>query len=86
MAAEFKLREGQSDATPGGLASNAHEEIVQAKSEREKALTLALKDQVSTIEEQWVEALGSQLDSTKQRIKTCLIEDDGWDDFEQAEQ
>jgi hypothetical protein len=86
MAAEFKLREGQSLATPGGLASNAREEIVQAKNEREKALTLGLKEQVSTIEEQWVEALGSQLASTKQRIKTCLIEDGGWDDFEQAEQ
>jgi hypothetical protein len=86
MAAEFKLREGQSDATAGGLAGNAREEIAQAKSEREKALTLALKEQVSTIEEQWVEALGSQLASTKQRIKTCLMEDGGWDDFEQAEQ
>jgi hypothetical protein len=85
MAAEFKLREMQNDASADRLASNAKEEIAQAKGEREKALTLELKEQVSTIEEQWVEALGSRLESTKQRIKTCLIEDGGWDDVEQAE-
>jgi hypothetical protein len=85
MAAEFKLREMQNDAGADRLASNAEAETAPAKSEREKALTLELKERVSTIEEQWVEALGSHLESTKQRIKTCLIEDGGWDDVEQAE-
>jgi hypothetical protein len=86
MAAEFKLREMQNEANPDGLASNAKEEIAHARSEREKALTLELKEQVSTIEEQWVEALGSHLESMKQRIKTCLVEDGGWDEMEQAEE
>ena len=85
MAAEFKLREVQSNVSPEGPASSVKEELVKAKGEQEKALTLELKNQASTIEEQWVEALGSHLESTKQRIKACLIEDDGWDDLEQAE-
>jgi hypothetical protein len=85
MAAEFKLREVQSNANPEGPASSVKEELAKAKDEQEKALTLELKNQASTIEEQWVEALGSHLESTKQRIKACLVEDDGWDDLEQAE-
>jgi hypothetical protein len=86
MAAEFKMREMQNDGNPEGPASDFKQEIAEAKNEREKALTLELKEQVSTIEEQWVEGLGSHLESTKQRIKSCLIEDNGWDDVEQAEE
>jgi hypothetical protein len=85
MAAEFKLRELESSDNTDARASSVKEELAKAKSEQEKALTLELKNQVSTIEEQWVEALGSHLESTKQRIKSCLIEDGGWDDLEQAE-
>jgi hypothetical protein len=86
MAGEFKLREMQNNSDSKGPASNFKEEIARAKSEQEKALTLELKDKVSTIEEQWLEALGSHLESMKQRIKSCLIEDGGWDDMEQAEE
>jgi hypothetical protein len=85
MAAEFKLREMESNSNSESPASTVKEDLAKAKSEQEKALTLELKNQVSTIEEQWVEALGSHLESTKQRIKSCLIEDGGWDDLEQAE-
>ena len=85
MAAEFKIREMQCKGIGEGGASNAKEEIGRARSEQEKALTRELKDQVSTIEEQWREALGSHLESTKQRVKSCLVEDGGWDDVEQAE-
>ena len=86
MAAEFKLREMQDVGNSEGTGGGVKEEITQAKSEQEKALTLELKDQVSTIEEQWAEALGSHLESTKQRIKSCLVKDGGWDDVEQAEE
>lgn len=86
MAAEFKLREIENDGNPTGRGSNAKEEITQAKCEREKALTLELKEQVSTIEQQWIEALGSHLESTKQRIRSCLMEEGGWDDMERAEE
>ena len=85
MAAEFKIREMQSKGEGEGGAGNAKEAIGRARSEQEKALTCELKDQVSTIEEQWREALGSHLESTKQRIKACLVADGGWDDLEQAE-
>ena len=85
MAGEFKIREMQNNGNPEVPAGNSKEELATARSEQEKALTLELKEQVSTLEEQWAEALGSHLESTKQRIQSRLMEDGGWDDGEQVE-
>lgn len=61
----------------------ADAETASERTDQEKALTLELKEKVSTIEEQWVEALGSKIESTKEKIKSSLVEAGGWD--EQAE-
>lgn len=56
---------------------------VQAREERE--LTADLKEKVSTVEGQWTEALGSQLQGLRERVKSHLVAEDGWDDMEQLE-
>ncbi|EXJ65634.1 uncharacterized protein A1O5_11161 [Cladophialophora psammophila CBS 110553] len=58
----------------------AGEDPVQVRDEQEKAATAELKQQVAMIEEQWLEALGSALQSKKGRVKMFLESVGGWDD------
>ncbi|KAE8549279.1 hypothetical protein EYB25_007799 [Talaromyces marneffei] len=51
---------------------------MQAREERE--LTADLKEKVSTVEGQWTEALGSQIQSLRTRVKSHLLAEDGWDE------
>ncbi|PWY87602.1 hypothetical protein BO70DRAFT_287129 [Aspergillus heteromorphus CBS 117.55] len=43
-------------------------------------------DKVATVEGQWAEALGSQIQRLRERVKEQLMVEDGWEDLEQLEQ
>ncbi|KAJ5679369.1 hypothetical protein N7462_007613 [Penicillium macrosclerotiorum] len=57
-----------------------------ARADEELALTTDLKDKVTTVEGQWAEALGSQIEGLRSRIKDQLLAEDGWEEMEQLEQ
>jgi len=80
MNAEFKVREVQKSGDALVEDKTADAETASVRADQEKALTLELKEKVSTIEEQWVEALGSKIESTKRKIRSSLVEAGGWDE------
>jgi hypothetical protein len=51
------------------------------RSKEEATLTAELKHKVSIIEQQWLEALGSQLQETRDRVKVYLEEQGGWEEM-----
>jgi hypothetical protein len=51
------------------------------KSTQEAMLTSELKQRVGIIEEQWAEALGTALQDVKERVKSFLEANDGWEDM-----
>lgn len=61
-------------------------EMQEARAEEEIALTTDLKDKVATVEGQWTEALGGQIQGLIARVKEQLVVEDGWEDLEQLEQ
>lgn len=61
-------------------------EMQEARVDEEIALTTDLKDKVATVEGQWTEALGSQIQGLRDRVKEQLMAEDGWEDLEQLEQ
>ncbi|KIW15655.1 hypothetical protein PV08_05704 [Exophiala spinifera] len=56
-----------------------------AKAEREASATAELKQQVSMIEEQWLEALGSALQGKKKLVHVFLESIGGWDESMQED-
>ncbi|KAJ5899079.1 hypothetical protein N7495_003823 [Penicillium taxi] len=58
----------------------------EAREKEEVRLTSDLKDKVATVESQWTEALGSQIQGLRERVKEQLIVEDGWEDLERLEQ
>lgn len=66
---------------------NAHlaQEVDELRSQEEAKLDSDLQQTVSMIEGQWLEALGSQLQGTKERTKNYLVAEGGWDDMDQDE-
>ena len=57
------------------------------RSNEEALLTGELKQKVSIIEQQWLEALGGQLQEVRERVKTFLEEQGGWEEMvEHAEE
>lgn len=50
------------------------------RDEQEALATAEMKQQVTMIEEQWSEALGTALQAKKTQVKTCLESVGGWDD------
>ncbi len=57
------------------------------RSKEEAMLTAELKQKVSIIEQQWLEALGSQLQEARDRVKVFLEEQGGWEEMvEHAEE
>lgn len=82
MSANCKFMEVQR------IISGEPEELVirdmeESKDEEEKRLTADLKDKVGTVEGQWAEALGSELERVKKRVREWLIHENGWDELEQ---
>ena len=86
MVAELKLREYQevhgANNQPEAV-ERIKADIAAAIREQEETLTTELKDRVETIEEQWDQALGSNLENTKERIRASLMEDGGWEEIEE---
>ncbi|EEP80438.1 predicted protein [Uncinocarpus reesii 1704] len=70
----------------GEPAEAVKAEMQESLSEEERVLTADLKDKVGMVEDQWREALGSQLQSVKQRVQQRLMEEGGWDEVLQMEQ
>ena len=44
------------------------------------------KNKVATVEGQWTEALGSQIEGLRERVKEQLVSEDGWEELEQLEE
>ncbi|KAK5030389.1 hypothetical protein LTS07_005173 [Exophiala sideris] len=59
-------------------------DLKEMRRERAESATADLKQQVSMIEEQWLEALGSALQSKKRQVKAFLEVVGGWDESLQA--
>ncbi|KAH8697625.1 hypothetical protein BGW36DRAFT_359409 [Talaromyces proteolyticus] len=60
-------------------------EIQKLQAREERELTVDLKERVSTVEGQWTEALGSQIQALRERVKDHLLATGGWEDIEQLE-
>jgi hypothetical protein len=58
----------------------------QSRADEEVNLTSDLKEKVATVEGQWTEALGSQIQELRERVKGQLLGEDGWEDLERLEQ
>ncbi|KAL4976642.1 hypothetical protein BDW66DRAFT_150803 [Aspergillus desertorum] len=61
-------------------------EISLSQADEERSLTNDLKDKVATVEGQWAEALGSQIQALRERVREQLERDGGWEDLESLEQ
>ncbi|KAL2798419.1 hypothetical protein BJX66DRAFT_295560 [Aspergillus keveii] len=61
-------------------------EMQHSRASEERSLTNDLKDKVATVEEQWAEALGGQIQALRERVRDQLEREDGWEDLEQLEQ
>lgn len=79
LAEAERIWQGESEET-------VRREMQEARTDEEVALTTDLKDRVSTVEGQWTEALGSQIQGLRERVKEQLVAEDGWEDLEQLEQ
>ncbi|KAL3479102.1 hypothetical protein BJX99DRAFT_223068 [Aspergillus californicus] len=85
MRANCKLKE------TGRIRQGEPEEAVEREMQHtraieERSLTNDLKEKVATIEVQWAEALGSEIQDLRERVKEQLEREDGWEDLEQLEQ
>ncbi|KAJ5221667.1 uncharacterized protein N7469_010554 [Penicillium citrinum] len=58
----------------------------QTRANEELTLTSDLKEKVATVESQWTEALGSQIQELRERVHEQLVAEDGWEDLERLEQ
>ncbi|KAJ5322411.1 hypothetical protein N7452_010700 [Penicillium brevicompactum] len=70
----------------GEAEEDVRRNMLQTRVDEELSLTTDLKDKVATVEGQWTEALGSQIEGLRQRVKEQLVEEDGWEDLEQLEE
>jgi hypothetical protein len=60
-------------------------EMQKLRAREERDLTGDLKERVSTVEVQWTEALGGEIQGLRERVKGHLMAQGGWDDIEQLE-
>ncbi|KAI9676678.1 MAG: hypothetical protein M1829_002996 [Trizodia sp. TS-e1964] len=82
-AANCRLMETQRYLAGEAFAS-IDSEMREVKRDEERRLTDDLKEKVSTVEQQWNEALGARLTLVKERIASFLLEHGGWDEDAQA--
>ncbi|KAK2762066.1 hypothetical protein FQN54_001073 [Arachnomyces sp. PD_36] len=85
MSANYKLMEVERIRS-GESEDAVKREVLNSKSEEERVLTSDLKDKVATVEGQWAEALGSQLEAVKGRVRDWLVAEGGWDEMIQMEE
>ncbi|PYH45297.1 uncharacterized protein BP01DRAFT_356782 [Aspergillus saccharolyticus JOP 1030-1] len=70
----------------GEAESKVLQELQASRADEERTLTGDLQDKVATVEGQWAEALGSQIQGLRERVKEQLMAENGWDEIEQLEQ
>ncbi|KAL2823929.1 hypothetical protein BDW59DRAFT_91191 [Aspergillus cavernicola] len=85
MRANFKLME-TGRIRQGEPEDSVNREMHYTRANEERSLTNDLKDKVATVEGQWAEALGSQIQALRQKVRDQLEREDGWEDLEQLEQ
>lgn len=61
------------------------ESVKDERRKEERRLTDDLKEKVRCVEELWASALGTEMDEVKGRVKEFLVEEGGWEGFEDAE-
>ncbi|KAL1856569.1 hypothetical protein Plec18170_003537 [Paecilomyces lecythidis] len=84
MGANCKLMEAQR-IRHGEPEDAVRQEMRESRAQEERVLTTDLKDKVSTVEGQWTEALGSQIQGLRERVRDLLIAEGGWEEVEQLE-
>lgn len=82
MSANCKLMEAQR-IRHGEPEDVVRREMQDWRAQEERELTADLKDRVATVEGQWTEALGSQIQALRERVKDQLISEGGWEEMEQ---
>ncbi|OQD64978.1 hypothetical protein PENPOL_c006G08234 [Penicillium polonicum] len=85
MRASRKLVEAQR-IKRGEAEEDVRREMQETRADEELALTTDLKDKVATVEGQWTEALGSQIEGLRERVKEQLMYENGWEELEQLEE
>ncbi|EAW10569.1 uncharacterized protein ACLA_050410 [Aspergillus clavatus NRRL 1] len=85
MKANCKLMEAQR-IRQGEAEDDVRREMQESRADEERALTNDLKDKVATVEGQWNDALGIQIQHLRDRVKAQLVAENGWDELEQLEQ
>jgi hypothetical protein len=83
VSARYKVMESQRLRDQGG--QQAFTDLADSKANEEAMLTQDLRQKTVMIEEQWTEALGSQIEATREHVKMWLISENGWDDALQGE-
>ncbi|KAL1965054.1 hypothetical protein VTN77DRAFT_6114 [Rasamsonia byssochlamydoides] len=82
MSANCKLMEAQR-IRHGEPEEVVRREMRESRAQEERELTADLKDRVATVEGQWTEALGSQIQALRERVKSQLLAEGGWEEMEQ---
>jgi hypothetical protein len=77
MGANCKLMEAQR-IRHGEPEDVVRREMRDSRAQEERELTADLKDRVATVEGQWSEALGSQIQGLRARVKSQLLSESGW--------
>ena len=85
MRANCQLMEAERTRR-GEPGDEVQREIMDTRASEERALTADLKDKVSTVEVQWTEAMGSQIQELRERVRMQLEAEDGWEEMEVLEQ
>lgn len=85
MRANCQLMEAERTRR-GEPSDEVQREIMDTRASEERALTADLKDKVSTVEIQWTEAMGSQIQELRDRVRMQLEAENGWEEMEVLEQ
>ena len=72
--------------TLAGTPKSATLATAEFRSKEEAKLTIELQQQVSMVEEQWLEALGDRLQSFRDRVRAYLEDCGGWEELQQIEE
>ncbi|KAI9884305.1 MAG: hypothetical protein M1823_003914 [Watsoniomyces obsoletus] len=65
-----------------GIDEDEEEELAEVVKAEEERLTADLKDKVTTVEEQWHEAMGQVVEPLKERVREWLQRHGGWEGLE----
>lgn len=85
MRGNCKLMEAER-IRQGETVDDVEREMQVSRANEERVLITDLKDRVATVEGQWAEALGSQIQGLRERVKGQLMRENGWEGLEALEQ